>query len=85
MDDDLRPLLLEIYKTLEQHQRALGKLQLLSTSLLGVLRESHPNFETLYAKYFEAAKQSQTAKDNEIVLQLLRRIIQGTDGGLNQS
>jgi hypothetical protein len=85
MDDDLRGLLREMYRTLEQHQQTLWKIELLSTSLLGVLRESYPNFETLYAKHFEAAKRSPAAKDNEIVLQLLRRIIQGTGGDLNQS
>ena len=80
MDDDLKNLLLELYKTLEGQQKAIGQLQLLGTSLLGTLRESNPNFEARYAKQFEAVRKSPIGQDSVKSLWLIAEIIKRLEG-----
>lgn len=76
MPDDLTLFLCGMYQHIERLQKAMSQQQLLTISLLGVLRKSYPGFEQLYAEQFSAAKESPIAKDNAAVLAVISQLIQ---------
>jgi hypothetical protein len=53
-EDELRPFLAGMYEMLRRQQETLFRIQRVALAMRQALRDLNPDFETAYARYFEA-------------------------------
>lgn len=76
MDDETRTFLLGAYQHLEQHDRMLRDVQIVTLALRATLRELGPDAARIYAKHYQAESEGPLKLDADTVQQSLAQLIQ---------
>jgi hypothetical protein len=76
MDSELRALLFGAFQFLEQHEKALSQVMIVTFALRKTVAELGPEAEKIYAKHFQAESQGPIRREGDVALQALSQLAQ---------